>query len=93
LFCLFHPRPGKNKKIRQKHKIKVLKLKFLKEVKYFADARWNFLAKAKAKLPEGGFDALPTDRNAFVWNDIKADYGLLSLELSALQEARCSSGI
>ena len=48
----------------------------------------DFLATAKEKLPQGGFDALPTDRNAFVWNDIKAEYGLLSLELSALQEAR-----
>jgi hypothetical protein len=43
----------------------------------------------KAKLPEGAFNFLPTERNATVWNDIKAEYGLSSLEVSALQNEIC----
>jgi hypothetical protein len=50
----------------------------------------NFLS---SKLPLNGFYALPTVRSDEVWKDIKSDFVLTTLELSALKEARCSGFI
>lgn len=41
--------------------------------------------KLESGVPRFRLESLPTDRNAVIWNSIKADYNLTLPELSALQ--------
>ena len=51
----------------------------------------NNLEKAKAKLPLGAFEDLPTDRNEPLWINFQEEFHLNNLELSALKNACCRS--